>query len=854
MRRLLRLPLFVGLLVAAAPAARAQTPPPGEGWDDRFARPYVSQEKIGSAFFDPSGRLVVVGPVTTDKVWPQQGVMRWTGTRWENLGDPTFASATQSASGPAFFVVAVKDAAGAQTVRQRPHEGGAWTTLGPSFQGTLDRLVVRASGQVCAAGVIGFGSETAKYRVACFDGNAWANVGTPSAYSPTTTFFGEDPQGRLVLAATTMSFVPNVGLVRWNGTAWENGAPGLGRLTRDTTSIKTAILDADGTPIVGVDDVDNRLNNYGMLVARRDGAGGTWRRLELRPSGVAFYSGFNDREGLLRREPDGSLLYVSNSTVRPGQTTTEPQMTGHAARWNGTTWTETTFSGLYPRTYGLGFGWKAYLVRGDGWRVAIGSGLTPVRSVRLNVTSQQGIVATNGPVPQGTAGDGARWGLFGAAPPSSGLEVRRTPGGALVVSNFASQPLPNFWQWTGSDWDALGGAQTLDCADASATTYGGCWASKMIFDPAGNVYLAGNLDTMYTPRGRFVAKWDGTAWTALSAGAPRQDRTHQSSDAAEIAVGPGGALYAMHGTTLYRSFYRWNGSAWQKLGSVRGKLYQGPNGTLYRSTGINPNLGQRVDSLYRYDNGAWTSVPLPSGLTSVGAPWTTPSGHLLFLNVNELHRFDGTQWSTVALPARNTAWCDNAQLHWSIQTLAVDAQDRIYLAACSQPVYPGPFFNHLYRYENGTWTKLGQIEYVEPANGQTTTGQVAHIEVDGDNVWLTGRFNRLNGTIRSDGFALWHTRTGVARDDEPRAAGPGVTLALASANPARTVLRLRATAPGTAPARLDAFDLLGRRVASVEVRGEETVALDVRTWAPGVYVVRLSQGAASTTQRVVVAR
>ena len=88
----------------------------------------------------------------------------------------------------------------------------------------------------------------------------------------------------------------------------------------------------------------------------------------------------------------------------------------------------------------------------------------------------------------------------------------------------------------------------------------------------------------------------------------------------------------------------------------------------------------------------------------------------------------------------------------------------------------------------------------------------------------------------------------------------GTTLALAGlrTNPAED-LRAVFSLPDAAPARLELYDVGGRRIASREVgglgAGSHVVPLgDGRTVAPGVYVLRLTRGGRSLTARGVILR
>jgi hypothetical protein len=71
-------------------------------------------------------------------------------------------------------------------------------------------------------------------------------------------------------------------------------------------------------------------------------------------------------------------------------------------------------------------------------------------------------------------------------------------------------------------------------------------------------------------------------------------------------------------------------------------------------------------------------------------------------------------------------------------------------------------------------------------------------------------------------------------------------------------LRVSFTLPEAAPARLELFDLAGRRIAEREVgelgQGTHVVTIDPRVDAPGVTFLRLSQGSRSLTARAVILR
>lgn len=94
--------------------------------------------------------------------------------------------------------------------------------------------------------------------------------------------------------------------------------------------------------------------------------------------------------------------------------------------------------------------------------------------------------------------------------------------------------------------------------------------------------------------------------------------------------------------------------------------------------------------------------------------------------------------------------------------------------------------------------------------------------------------------------------------------GPGehpgsISLSAPRPNPSAGTFQLAFSLPDAAPARLELFDLRGRRCASREVgalgAGRHTITLgEANAQVPGVYFARLQRGGTSRVQRVVLAR
>ena len=90
-----------------------------------------------------------------------------------------------------------------------------------------------------------------------------------------------------------------------------------------------------------------------------------------------------------------------------------------------------------------------------------------------------------------------------------------------------------------------------------------------------------------------------------------------------------------------------------------------------------------------------------------------------------------------------------------------------------------------------------------------------------------------------------------------RAAG-GLAIRSVTPNPSHGALRVAFSVPGAGPARIELIDVSGRRVESREIEspngGEHAIQLAPERVAPGVYVIRLTQGGSSVSARTVLTK
>jgi len=94
------------------------------------------------------------------------------------------------------------------------------------------------------------------------------------------------------------------------------------------------------------------------------------------------------------------------------------------------------------------------------------------------------------------------------------------------------------------------------------------WA--LTVDSLGDVYAGGYFTTAGGVAANYIAKWDGTAWSALGTGAGRQDNYTPCVWA--LAVDDSGNLYAggyftTAGGVDVNYIAKWDGTAWSTVGT-----------------------------------------------------------------------------------------------------------------------------------------------------------------------------------------------------------------------------------------------------------------------------------------------
>lgn len=277
----------------------------------------------------------------------------------------------------------------------------------------------------------------------------------------------------------------------------------------------------------------------------------------------------------------------------------------------------------------------------------------------------------------------------------------------------------NIAKWNGSAWSALGSG-TNNAVGALA------------FGPDGSLYLGGS----FTAAGgiantRAIAKWNGAAYSALGTGAA-------TTVVQALLVAPDGSLYAggsftgMGGVANTANIARWNGSAWLSVGdgmdNAVGALAATPNGIVYAGGTFLTAGGVAANQIAKWNGQVWQPLDVGTngvvyslavandGTLWVGGTFTTAGGITL---PDRLARWNGSAWvlSDIDLPGTPL-----------VQTLVVMNDGSLYLGSTTSGAAAAAATTTVTN--NGTAATYPRLTITDPSGGgdrlyqiiNTTTG------------------------------------------------------------------------------------------------------------------------------------
>ncbi|HOX56924.1 MAG TPA: immunoglobulin domain-containing protein [Candidatus Paceibacterota bacterium] len=389
----------------------------------------------------------------------------------------------------------------------------------------------------------------------------------------------------------------------------------------------------------------------------------------------------------------------------------------NVARWNGTAW----------EALGDGVGGLVLALAVSGTNVYVGGVFT----------GAGGISATNI-----ACWNGADWSALGSGVDNddgsgavAALAVRGTSlyaGGSFTHADGVSAA--NIAVWNGSTWSALGDG----LSDANPDNSAGVAALVV---SGTDLIAGGSFTTAGGIAATNIARWDGSAWSALGDG----------TDGTVLALGASGPnVYAGGGFTTAggvaaANIAVWNGSTWSALGNGVDELVfaiavSGNNvyvGGAFTAAGNYP-----AGNIARWNGSAWT--PLSSGVGGsvyalatnsttlyVGGDFDTAGG----LSANNLAQWNGFTWSALGAGSGNVPF-------GTVLKVAVSGVD----------VYVGGFFtvageypaNNIAHWNGSFWSALDA----------GVDGPVSALCISGTDLYVGGSFGTAGG-VSAANIAKW---------------------------------------------------------------------------------------------------
>jgi len=212
----------------------------------------------------------------------------------------------------------------------------------------------------------------------------------------------------------------------------------------------------------------------------------------------------------------------------------------------------------------------------------------------------------------------------------------------------------------GTNWLPVGGGIPLQMP------YGEVRSLTSFDDGSGpKLFAAGAFQTTPAVGSNSIVSWDGTAWTGVGGGLSHGSLVGQALCMCVFDGGTGPALYVggsftAAGGTPAVAIARWDGSAWSALGSglpsgsgvtCMTVFDDGSGPALYVGGVFNHAGGIAVNNIAKWNGTAWSAL---STSTAVSAPramttYTDANGPALYVatyaGINGIRRWDGTTWS-----------------------------------------------------------------------------------------------------------------------------------------------------------------------------------------------------------------
>ena len=370
-----------------------------------------------------------------------------------------------------------------------------------------------------------------------------------------------------------------------------------------------------------------------------------WNGSAWSPLGTGVTGGNFSNVYALTTLPNGDLIAAGDFTTAGGVPA------NNIARWNGSTWSQ----------LGTGTGSSVYslttLPNGD---LIAGGTFQNIGPVFVNC-----IARWNGSTWSPLGG-----GLYNQIDPFSRVSTLVTlPNGDLIAGGTftiaGGVRVKNIARWNGSAWSAIGVVPN--------SNFNSDRINSIAPLPNGDLIVGGDFTIIGGVPAVKVARWNGSAWSALGDGINDPDSGAPFIQVRTLTTLPNGELFAggyftRVGGVTAMNIARWNGINWSPFGTGLAGTVQVlttlANGDLIAGGNFTSVGGVAASKIARWNGSAWS--PLGAGMNSnVNTLTTLPNGDLIAggtftaaggAPASRIARWTGSAWSPLGTGMNNTVW------------------------------------------------------------------------------------------------------------------------------------------------------------------------------------------------------
>lgn len=337
-------------------------------------------------------------------------------------------------------------------------------------------------------------------------------------------------------------------------------------------------------------------------------------------------------------------------------------------------------------------------------------------------------------------------------PDGAGPEQPRLVAGGLfgIITDSVVNKIATLNPETGRWEDLAGGIDYISVDKKTGETlHGGLVMSLGVYQD--DLIVGGAISHAGGVPANFIARWDGTSWSALGSGLNGFVNSMTVYNGELIATGS--FITTGDGTTVNR-IARWNGTSWQALGSPAGMngdvnevfVY---NGELIAVGNFTTAGGVSANRIARWDGSQWQALE-PTGLNAAGLGLAV-LGNDLYVSGNftlaggvpqtrGVARWDGANWHPVGAGAL-----------FAVRTLGI-YQGEILAGGAFNAVLGGQTVRGLARLDTASQT------WVAMEGGFDSSGAASQFVVHNDELIVVGNYYQV-GNRRAMGIARWSEAT-----------------------------------------------------------------------------------------------